>query len=58
MNLYLNNKKYKLYLNGVLCRINLLISEIISSGIRLLSSDGITLRDKNGFYLTSKDGEE
>jgi hypothetical protein len=57
MNLYLNGKKQKLYLNGVLCRINLAPAKTITNIVRLLSSDGYILKDSNGLYLTPKESE-
>ena len=57
MNLYVNGQKQKLYLNGVLYRINLVPTQVITNVVRLLSSDGYILKDSNGLYLTPKESE-
>lgn len=58
MALYLgSDKKRKIYLNGVMYKLNLFSEIPILNGIKLLSSDGYILKDINGLYLTVKDGE-
>lgn len=58
MALYIGSKKGRLKLGDVSKNI-MFYSAIISAinGIALLSSDNYTLKDKNGLYLTAKDGE-
>lgn len=56
MALYLgNSEKLKINLDGVVYCLNL--SSRLIDGIRLLSYEGLTLKDSNGLYLTIK-GEE
>lgn len=58
MALYLgDNKKLKVISNGVTYCFRILTTAPVIKGIKLLSSEGYVLRDKNGMYLTVKDGE-
>lgn len=53
MPLYLGSERKKIILNGVAYRLNLFTSsEIITNGIKLLSSENYVLKDVNGVYLT------
>lgn len=53
MALYLgNSEKLKININGVVYCLNLLFEEPVEYGIRLLSSDGLFLKDVNELYLT------
>lgn len=54
MALYLGNQKIKINLNNIVYNLNLYQSPI-TGGIRLLTSNGIILKDKNGLYLTVKE---
>ena len=53
MALYLGNKKVKLNLNGELYQLIIPNNE----GIKLLSSDGYVLKDKNELRLIPKESE-
>lgn len=58
MALYLGSgDKIKIFLNGSLCRLNLLSAQLIITGIKLLTSDGYILKDSNGLYLITKESE-
>lgn len=57
MILHLGSNKFKIYFNGHLCKLNLLSDGILLSGIQLLSSDNLVLRDSNGLYITVKESE-
>lgn len=57
MALYLGSDKIKINLNDAIYHLNLFTDTLILNGIRLLSSEGYTLRDSNGLYLTIKEGE-
>ncbi len=55
MALYIgSSEKKKIYLDGALRRLNIFSSNLITNGIKLLSSDDYILKDSNGVYLTSK----
>ena len=58
MALYLGNDKIKrkIILNGVKYNLNLISKTPTVNGVRLLSSDGYILKDKNSVYLTVKEG--
>ena len=58
MALYLGSgDKIKIFLNGSQCRLNLLSTPLIITGIKLLTSDGYILKDSSGLYLTTKESE-
>ena len=58
MALYLGNYNvHKVIFNNVIYHLNLFSEIPITNGIRLLSSEGYILKDSNGLYITSKDGE-
>lgn len=57
MALYLGSNLTKINLNNTIYHLNLFSSNIILNGIKLLSSEGYTLRDTNGLYLTAKEDE-
>ena len=57
MALYLGSNLVKINLNNTMYHLNLFSSNIILNGIKLLSSEGYTLRDTNGLYLTAKESE-
>lgn len=58
MALYLGNgEKVKIYMNGILYKMNIFSSTIMTNGVRLLSFDDYILKDSNGLYLTAKEGE-
>ena len=52
MAIYVGGIKRKVILNGNVYDVNICSSTPITNDIRLLSSDGFTLRDLNGLYLT------
>lgn len=59
MALYLGSYgKRKVILDNVVYYLNFVPETFIIYGIKLLSSDGYTLRDINGLYLTSEDGDD
>ena len=57
MAIFLGDKKVKLILNGI--EYAMRVSEVapVIMGIKLLSSEGYTLKDSNGLYLTAKESE-
>ena len=55
MALYLGNSKIKINLDNLKFNLNLYSSTPITNGVRLLSSDNMILKDKNGLYLTVKE---
>lgn len=57
MALYLGNEKIKININGIVYNLNLFSETLILNGDILLSSDDYILKDSNGLYLTTKDGE-
>lgn len=57
MALYLGNEKIKININGLIYNLNLYSDIPIVNGDILLSSDDYILKDSNGLYLTTKDGE-
>ena len=58
MALYLgNSEKLKINLSGIEYCLNLFSEKFITTEIRLLSSDGYTLKDYNDLYLTIKESE-
>ena len=57
MALYLGNEKVKISLGSVACLLNLVYVKPTTNGILLLSSDGFTLKDSNGVYLTVKESD-
>ena len=56
MDLYLDNQKRKVHLNGQLYIINIPSSQNRPINV-LISSDGYLLKDSNGLFLTVKVGE-
>lgn len=57
MALYIGTNKVKVNMNDVKYRLNLYSTTPIINGVKLLSSDNYVLKDKNGKYLTAKEGE-
>ena len=57
MALYLGAEKKKINLSSVVYILQLLSKTPITNGIRLVSSDDHILKDLNGLYLTTKEGE-
>ncbi len=58
MALYLgNSEKLKINLDDIIYVLNLYSTTSITNGVRLLSSEGYILKDSNGLYLTTKEGE-
>lgn len=58
MALYLgSSEKLNLRLGNAVCLINLFSEIPITNGIRRLSSEGYILKDSNGLYITTKEGE-
>lgn len=58
MALYLgSSEKLKVTINDIVYRFNLYSQTPITNGIRLLSSDGYTLKDINAIYLTVEESE-
>ena len=58
MGLYLgNSEKLKVILNNVIYRFVTYSETPITNGIRLLSSDGFTLKSSMNSYLTAKESE-
>lgn len=57
MKLYLDGKKYKININGVVYRLNMSSNESLLRGVRLSSLDGYILKDSNGLYIMAKEGE-
>ena len=52
-----NSEKLKVNLGVVTCCLNFFSVVPITNGIRLLSSDGLVLKDSRGLYLTTKEDE-
>jgi hypothetical protein len=57
MALYLGSSKQKLVVGNTLQSMKIYNKEIAEKIKSLLSSDKYILKDKNGLYLTTKDGE-
>lgn len=57
MALYLGNDKVKINLGNTKFCLNLFAEIPMLNGISLLSSEGYTLKDSNGLYLTAKESE-
>ena len=57
MALYLGSNKVRVSLGDIACCLNLVYVEPTIKGIVLLSSDGFTLQDSNGLYLTVKESD-
>lgn len=59
MALYLGTNKVKINLDGMIRKIAVFedIDNVLLNGIKLLSFEGYTLKDSNGLYITSRDGE-
>lgn len=58
MSLYLGNYgRRKVILNNIVYYLDFIPEILVIYGIKLLSFDNYTLRDANGLYLTSKDGD-
>ena len=55
MALYLGDKKLVVKVNGQKNKLIAMASQVITNGKRLISSDGYTLLDRNGTYLTVQD---
>lgn len=58
MALYIGNDKIKrkIYIDGIAYKLKYAYSSIVKK-VSLISSDNLTLRDKNGVYIMVKDGE-
>ena len=57
MALYFGKNRVKINLDRNVYYLNLFPIMPITTGIRLLSSEGYILRDSNGLYLTTKESE-
>lgn len=57
MAIYLGSDKFKLHLGNKPYCMNLYTTNLILNGVKLLSSEGYVLRDKNGTHLTAKESE-
>lgn len=55
MALYLGSSKIKINLDNIKCCLKLYSTTPIISGVKLLSSNNMILKDKNGLYLTVKE---
>lgn len=55
MALYLGSNKVKINIDGIVYNLNLYSENAITNGVKLLSSDGYILQDKNGVYITAKE---
>lgn len=59
MALYLGNSEtLNINLDGVVYCVNLLLETPMESGIRLLTSEGFSLKNSSGLYLTISDKGE
>lgn len=59
MALYIGNgERIKITSNNSMFCLNLFSENPITNGIRLVSSDGLTLEDIKGLFLTTKNEEE
>jgi hypothetical protein len=56
MALYLGDYKIKVNIGGITYDFNMFST--ITNGAKLLSSDSYILKDCNGLYLTSNEGEQ
>lgn len=57
MALYLGSDKVTINLNGGSYKLNLFSETPILAGVLLLSSEGYTLKDSSGLYLTTKESK-
>lgn len=57
MALYLGGDKFKINLDGIIYRLNLISQTPILNGIKLLTSENYILKDSNGLFLTAKESE-
>lgn len=57
MALHLGSEKLRVNVNGAVYQLNLFTTTPITNGVRLLSSENYILKDANGLYLTTKEGE-
>lgn len=58
MALYLgDSEKLKMMLGDIVQTLNIFSEVPITNGKLLLSSEGYILMDRNGLYITTKDGE-
>ena len=57
MALYLGSNKVKVNMNEIQYSIHAVSTPINFEGVRLLTSDGFILKDKNGIYITAKEDE-
>ena len=55
MALYLGGKKMTIKVNGRKSKLIAVASQVITNSKKLMSSDGYTLLDRNGVYLTVQD---
>lgn len=56
MGLYIGSTgKRKVYMDGIVYRLNLYSTAPNTNGVRLISFDGLALTDSNGNYLTVGD---
>ena len=53
MALYLGNSRVKINLDGVVYCLNLYSKTPITNGIRLVTSDGLILKDANRLFITT-----
>ena len=56
MAIYIGSNKQKITSDDSSFRLNIFSTTPITNGIRLLSSENYMLKDKNGLYLTAKEG--
>ena len=57
MGVYLGTNKVRVIMDGVLYDLHIAEVAPVITGIKLLSSDGYVLKDLNGLYITTKEGE-
>lgn len=55
MALAMGNDKVRIYLDGVLYRLNLYSATPIANGILLVTADDYIIKDVNGLFITAKE---
>ena len=53
MALCLKSGKKRIYINGIRCTVNYIPSIIYLTGVKLISSDKLALKDSSGRYITT-----
>lgn len=53
-----SSEKIKIIQGGTLIRFNIYSINIVTNGVRLLSSEDYILKDSNDIYLTAKEDDE